>query len=558
LVVILGWDIGGVNTKVASVADDGTVATRSRPFELQRDPGALVGVLRDMAVDVGMSPDADFSCALTMTAELSQMFRTKREGVGFVLDAVLAAFPAADIRVFATDGRFLASDKAREEPLLVAAANWAATAHFVAETYPTSLLIDVGTTTTDIIPIIDGAVAAFGTTDPDRLSTGELVYTGAVRTPVEAIVREVPYRGSTASVAAEGFAVIGDVHVWLKQLASQDYTVPSPDGRPASPEFAGERLARAICADREMLDEPEITQIASAIAEAQRISLTVAIARVCSRHPEIRTAVVAGVGDFIAADAARACGRDVVKLGDTVGADAGRYAPAAAVALLRKAELDTSRTARPREGSSASIARSPRRWNSSVDMVIKVGGGLLQHVAHLDRVLAAIVDVARVRRVVVVPGGGPFADTVRHVDERLGLGDDTAHWMAVMAMNQYASLLAARINGAVTATPAVIEMAHRRGQVPVLAPLSWLRTADPLPHTWDVTSDSIAAWVAGKLRAPRLLLVKPPGAQGRQLVDAYFEKALSPRVDHDCLDADAAIDLLNQIVGNASPALEPR
>ncbi len=556
--MILGWDIGGVNTKVASVAHDGSLATRSRPFELQRNPGALVGVLRDMAADIGTSPDAEFSCALTMTAELSQMFRTKREGVGFVLDAVLAAFPAADIRVLATDGRFLAIDAARQEPLAVAAANWAATAYLVAERYPTSLLIDVGTTTTDIIPIVDGAVAALGTTDPDRLSSGELVYTGAVRTPVEAIVREVPYRGSTASVAAEGFAVIGDVHVWLKQLACEDYSVPSPDGRPASPEFAGERIARAICADREMLDEPEISQIADAIAEAQHISLRVAIARVCSRHPEIRTVIVAGVGDFIAADAARAPGRDVVRLDDTLGAGAGRYAPAAAVALLWKAEQDALGTARPHPRPSSFVPRPRRRWNASVDMVIKVGGGLLEHVDHLDRVLAAIVDVARVRNVVVVPGGGPFADAVRLVDERLGLGDDTAHWMAVMAMNQYASLIAARINGAVTATPAMIEMAHRRGQVPVLAPLSWLRTADPLPHTWDVTSDSIAAWVAAKLRAPRLLLVKPPGAHGARLVDRYFEKALSPRVDHDCLDADAAIDLLNQIVGNARSGFESR
>ena len=556
--MILGWDIGGMNTKVASVADDGTMATHSRPFELQRDPGALVSVLRDMAAGIAVSPDAAFSCALTMTAELSQMFRTKREGVGFVLDAMSAAFPAADIRVFTTDGRFLRIDAARDEPLAVAAANWAATARLVAQRHPTSLLIDVGTTTTDIIPIVDGAVAALGTTDPDRLASGELVYTGALRTPIEAVVREVPYRGTRAAVSAEGFALIGDVHVWRGQLASSDYSVPAPDGRPASRDCAGERIARVICADREMIDEAEISQIADFIAVEQRDAVARAIVSVYARHPEIRTVVVAGLGEFIGRDAARRLGFDVVRLAEELGADASRYAPAAAVALLWKAHREAPQRL-PTAGSSASLPASRKQWYSPIDLVIKVGGGLLEHVDHLDRVLAAIAAVARVRRVVIVPGGGPFADTVRRVDERVGLGNETAHWMAVAAMSQYANLLLPRITGGtLVSSPAQIELAYRKGQVPVLAPLGWLRTADSLPHTWDVTSDSIAAWVAGKLRAPRLLLVKPPGASRGSLVDPYFEKALSPRVDHDCLDADAALDLLNQIAGNATPAFESR
>ena len=183
------------------------------------------------------------------------MFRTKRDGVAFVLDAVQAAFPADDIHVFAVDGRFLSPARcAAPDPLAVAAANWSATARSIAAHHPDALLVDVGTTTTDIMPIVDGKVAARGWTDPDRLASGELVYTGALRTPVEAIVSEVPYGDGTAGVSAEGFALAGDVHVWRGSLAPSDYTVPTPDGRPPTPEFCGERLARVICADRELID----------------------------------------------------------------------------------------------------------------------------------------------------------------------------------------------------------------------------------------------------------------------------------------------------------------
>ena len=152
---VIGWDIGGVNTKAARVSDGSVLAVRGRPYELQRDPSALAPLLQALAADLGAALTA--AHAVTMTAELSQMFRTKREGVSFVLDAVEAAFPSATIRVYAVDGRLLAPEDARREVLAVAAANWSATAHAVAQHHPDALLIDIGTTTTDIIPIVGGA-----------------------------------------------------------------------------------------------------------------------------------------------------------------------------------------------------------------------------------------------------------------------------------------------------------------------------------------------------------------------------------------------------------------
>jgi aspartokinase-like uncharacterized kinase len=171
-------------------------------------------------------------------------------------------------------------------------------------------------------------------------------------------------------------------------------------------------------------------------------------------------------------------------------------------------------------------------------MVVKFGGGVLAHLDHFDAALASIGTAARDRRLLVVPGGGPFADAVREVDRRLRLPDDAAHWMAVLAMDQYAHLIAARMVGAVlVAEPHEMAAALSAGQVPVLAPSRWLREADPLPHAWTVTSDSIAAWVAGRVGARHLVLIKPPGATG-QLVDPYFPRALPSHVTPLIVAAD--------------------
>lgn len=174
-----------------------------------------------------------------------------------------------------------------------------------------------------------------------------------------------------------------------------------------------------------------------------------------------------------------------------------------------------------------------------VDIVIKLGGGVLARADLLDRVLTAIGAAARDRRLLIVPGGGPFADAVRDVDARLRLSDDAAHWMAILAMDQYAHVIATRRTGTVLVTgPHEIEAALRNAQVPVLAPSRWLQTVDPLPHLWDVTSDSIAAWVAGELHAARLVLIKPSGAAGDGLTDGFFARALPSGVSPLLIPAD--------------------
>jgi probable H4MPT-linked C1 transfer pathway protein len=315
----LAVDIGGANTKAAWF-DGESVRTRSRPFEVWRDRDALAGVLREIGAG---SADA---VAITMTAELSDAFRTKREGVAFVLDAAQAAFGDRPLSVLTTAGELVTAQEARARSWDVAAANWVATALAVAAAYSDALLIDVGSTTTDIVPIAAGCVAATADNDLERLLAGELVYTGVLRTNLAAIAPRVPVRGAWCPVSSEYFAISGDVHLVLGQLDPEAYDCPTPDGRPATVAFARERIARLVCSDVEQLQEDEIEAIAAYLGGEQLRQIEEAARR--ARLAPDAPVVAVGSGAFLAREVAARLERTV--------ADApwGASGPAAALATL--------------------------------------------------------------------------------------------------------------------------------------------------------------------------------------------------------------------------------
>ena len=162
-------------------------------------------------------------------------------------------------------------------------------------------------------------------------------------------------------------------------------------------------------------------------------------------------------------------------------------------------------------------------------LVVKVGGALAAVPGALDAVARALPALARRGPVVVVPGGGPFADEVRRAQGELDLTEEAAHWMAVLAMDQYAMLLADLLPFARMEHDLDILRRARTGEVLVVAPYRWMRDADPLPHTWDATSDSIAAVLAGTLGARELVLVKAVTGTPEELADAFFPSACPPR-----------------------------
>jgi hypothetical protein len=334
MTTVIGWDIGGANVKAALVCEAHRTEplTVERPFPLWREYRRLSEVLAEMAHGLGGAG----RMGVTMTAELADCFATKRQGVAFVLDALRSAFPDVEPLVYGVDGRFRSVAEAVQNPLDVAAANWRASAALVARIFGDALFVDVGSTTTDIIPIVAGRVCARGHTDTARLQTGELLYTGALRTPVAAIVRSVPVDRRRCRVAAEQFAIAADVHRWLEHIGDIDYACETPDGRGRGRAESSARLARMVCADREMLNDEQVTAIAQYVARVQVRQIRNGLRQVirCVGPAAPRLAVLAGHGAFIARTAAIEAGLTPRDLAGEIGATAARSAPAAAVAYL--------------------------------------------------------------------------------------------------------------------------------------------------------------------------------------------------------------------------------
>lgn len=290
LTPIIGWDIGGANLKAARLSPEGLTVAQM-PFAMWQRRDELVGALIELSKRLGPARYG----AVTITAELSDAFRTKRAGIAFVLEALQMALPETIWRIFGVDGQFHEVAFAYRQPMLVAAANWLATALWVARDHPDCVLVDIGSTSTDITPIAGGQVMAQGRNDPERLLRGELLYTGALRTPICAIVSRAPLWGGWCPVAAELFATAQDVHLLLNHLSTAQCTSASADGRPVTPEFAAERLARVVCADIELVSRAEIQALAGYIAGEQVRQVAQAMSQVIS-GAKVEGPVL-GVGD---------------------------------------------------------------------------------------------------------------------------------------------------------------------------------------------------------------------------------------------------------------------
>jgi (4-(4-[2-(gamma-L-glutamylamino)ethyl]phenoxymethyl)furan-2-yl)methanamine synthase len=339
VVCILGWDIGGANIKAAWVEMENGRSHRakvaSQPFEIWREKNRLPEMLKNVCAE--MSPDRPVTAmAITITAELSDVFATKREGVLFVLDSLQHCFPDISNYVLSLSGGFVPLREARLKPLEFAATNWLATAQYAAKQYPNCLLIDVGGTTTDILPVLDGKVHVQGCIDMARLASGELVFMGVLRTNLAAIAQSVPIAGQYCRVASEYFAISGDVHLILGYLSPQDYTCPTPDGRPPSMESARGRLARLVCADTEMLSASEIDEMARYLYELQVRRIREALDQVISRLPELRNfpAIILGAGAFLGKAVAESAGLEIGNMINEWGREESAVAPCLAAAYL--------------------------------------------------------------------------------------------------------------------------------------------------------------------------------------------------------------------------------
>jgi probable H4MPT-linked C1 transfer pathway protein len=330
----LGLDIGGANIKVA----DGLGYSASYPFPLWREAAKLGKQLRAI---ISEAPAADH-LAVTMTGELADCFATKADGVKHILQAVEAASDNRHTRVYLSDGRLVTLQVAASLPQLAAASNWHALARFCGRyaSSGTSLLIDIGSTTTDVITLQEGAPAVTGSTDTARLLSGELIYTGVERSPVCALVDHVPYRGKPCPVAQELFATTLDVYLLLNQFAERPADSNTADGKPATKAAARVRLGRMIAADGEEFNHRDAVAIAEAVAEAQLKRIVNTIKQV-AQGKALAAYVFSGHGEFLVMKALEdlPAAAQVIRLSEKLDSGLSRCAPAHALAVLAREAL---------------------------------------------------------------------------------------------------------------------------------------------------------------------------------------------------------------------------
>jgi (4-(4-[2-(gamma-L-glutamylamino)ethyl]phenoxymethyl)furan-2-yl)methanamine synthase len=359
---ILGWDVGGAHLKVARLRDGCVVEVRQVACALWQGLDRL-----DQAMEAALTgwPDA-VTHALTMTGELSDVFADRASGVRAIVAALARRLGDAAIGVYTVDGAFVSPDGAASSPECAASANWHATAQFAALQEGNGLVVDVGSTTTDLVPLKDGMVAAQGKDDGERLARQELVYRGVVRTPVMAVADHVLLDGRRVGLTAELFASMADVYRLTGELPAHADLHPAADGRGKSPVESRARLARMIGRDRDSAPDEIWDALARQLAERVEAALAAASEHVLAAAGVAENAVLigAGVGRFLAVKLARRLGRPYRGFEDLItavdarcAAMAADSAPAVAVALLMRGAA--SRAARSRD--TASVSSGPLR-----------------------------------------------------------------------------------------------------------------------------------------------------------------------------------------------------
>ncbi|ACA20076.1 H4MPT-linked C1 transfer pathway protein [Methylobacterium sp. 4-46] len=338
---IIGWDLGGVHVKAALVEEGAVRAVVQAPCPLWRGLSALDAALAGLP-DWARGPAHH---AVTMTGELTDCFADRADGV-----AQLAAWAdrslSGPVAIYAGRSGFVAPEAAAPAAAEIASANWYATAALVGRLVPEALLVDIGSTTADLIPVAAGQPAARGYSDAERLETGELVYTGVVRTPLLALSPWAPFRGRRTALMAETFAATGDVHRLLGDLPAEEDQQDTMDLKGKSRPETETRLARMIGRDRHEGSPADWSRLAGHFAEAQLRLLHDAAAVILSRGdlPARAPVIACGAGRFVATRLAARLGRPVRDLADLIaphlaaGAEAwaSTCGPAVAVAWLAR------------------------------------------------------------------------------------------------------------------------------------------------------------------------------------------------------------------------------
>ncbi len=338
-----GWDIGGAHVKVARCDNDGNIIEALQvACPLWQGIEYLESAIEEIQKKLGNHNDL---AAITMTGELVDIFENRQAGVNQILQCLESYISIDKINVYAKDNVWLNTADARINWQHVASMNWQASAVFTSASITEGIFIDIGSTTSDIIPIKQGKVCSQGIDDHQRQLSRELLYTGAIRTPLIALGNEAPFNGQLISLAAEVFATTGDCWCLLGMLEAASIQDKSSDGMPWQSEHCARRIARLIGKDIVEPTSKQWKQLAQWFSEQQLHQINNACLQVISNHPDIAAdapIIGAGVGRFIAKLCAERLNRTFIDFSTLVTPNfstAADHASAVAVALLAQQQF---------------------------------------------------------------------------------------------------------------------------------------------------------------------------------------------------------------------------
>lgn len=343
---VVGWDVGGAHVKASRVEAGRLRDVAQWACPLWQGPEPLH---RALAAAQARWPDlADAVHAVTMTGEMVDRFPHREAGVAELAAALASALPGR-LRFYAGERGWCGAAEVGAHWEAIASANWLASAELAARSVGDGVLVDIGSTTTDLIALRGGRPVPQGRSDAERLASGELVYQGVVRTPLCALGPRVRFAGRTVNVMNEFFATTADVYRTTGELDPAHDQQPTADGAAKELAATRQRLARMVGRDAREAADADWLALAQAWRTAQLAELRLNLERVidAAALPAGAPLVAAGCGDFLAAALAQALGRPCRGfaervLGDAAAPDLARWAqvaaPSVAVALLAAAE----------------------------------------------------------------------------------------------------------------------------------------------------------------------------------------------------------------------------
>ncbi len=332
---IAGFDIGGANTDLAIIEFENNeiknIEVDFKYLPMWSNNDDLSQALIELVKNICPLSEID-AVGISMTAELVDAYDTKKEGVLDVVAKCEETF-SCPIAYVGVDG-MLSSEDIKQNPIKAAAANWIATAQIATLISDNCIFIDTGSTTTDIIPVKNARECAIGRSDFDRLATGELVYSGTLRTNIASFIDTVEFNNKEYAVASELFAQTADIYRVLELITEEDYVCDTFDGESKSKIDCAKRIARVLCADLDVLSIEDIVEISEFIHQKQIQQISEGLKKV-SAVQNSDLIITTGLGkDILDKPAAELLGLNVKSMDEILTDEECVVAPAIGTAIM--------------------------------------------------------------------------------------------------------------------------------------------------------------------------------------------------------------------------------